>query len=496
MPRVCGPLVLGALFVCWQSNARAETYEITPQDDLFGTLGNLAAGDEVIVHEGTYQTPGFYEVEWVGTAEAPIVIRAVDGARPVIQGDPSQNVINIDGAYFTFSGFEITGGSHGLRLGNVERATFENLVIHDVEDVALSCNRPDHMCDAIVVRACEIYNTGRSGTGEGMYIGCNDGACVVRDSQFIGNFLHDLDGSQADGIEIKTGSHGNVVRDNVIVGANYPAITMYGFADGAGAPNLVERNFVWGTVDNGIQVVGQVIVRNNVIVDAGANGIHSKNSQGFFPGNVQIIHNTIVNAGGACLKTNDWSGQLGQIVANNALYCEGGLAVDINGGAPEAEFSANVAAGEIRAPDGFVVSPGADADLRAPNNLSLTPGAGSTLIDAGDPDYSGVDDFDGRDRSDGMPDVGAYEYNGDVGAAWPLSADFKELAPGVEPVDPVDPPVHDGCRATPTSHGWGGALWLGLVLLIVTRRERFSLGRANRGTSRGGKSRRSWTLRA
>ena len=97
----------------------------------------VGPGDEVIVQAGTYQTPGFYEVTWSGMAEAPIVIRAAEGTRPVIQGDPSQNVINIDGSYFTFSGFEITGGSHGLRLGNVDHATFEGLVIHDVEDVAL-----------------------------------------------------------------------------------------------------------------------------------------------------------------------------------------------------------------------------------------------------------------------------------------------------------------------------------------------------------------------
>lgn len=453
------------------SSARAETYEITPADDLFGTLANLVAGDEVIVHEGTYQTPGFYEADWQGTAEAPIIIRAADGAGPVIQGDPSQNVINIDGSHFTFSGFEVTGGSHGLRLGNVDNATFEWLVIHDVEDVALSCNRPDHTCDAIVVRDSEIYNTGRSGTGEGMYIGCNDSACVVRNSQFIRNFLHDLDGSQADGIEIKTGSYGNIVRDNVIVGANYPAITMYGFADGAGDPNLVERNFVWGTVDNGIQVVGQVIVRNNIIVDAGANGIHAKGSQGFLPHDVEIVHNTIINAGGACLKSNDWSGQSRQVVANNALYCAGGLAVDINGGAPEAAFAGNLAAGEIRAPDGaFTASTGVDADLRGPGDLDLTPGTDSALIDGGDPTYAVNTDFDGLERTDGLPDIGAYELAD--GPAWPLSADFKQLGgAGDDPIDPNDPPESTGCRihGNPAG-GFASMLLIALCLSLASRR--------------------------
>jgi hypothetical protein len=45
----------------------------------FGRLSQLVAGDEVVVHAGTYQTPGFYEVTWPGTAAQPIVIRAADG---------------------------------------------------------------------------------------------------------------------------------------------------------------------------------------------------------------------------------------------------------------------------------------------------------------------------------------------------------------------------------------------------------------------------------
>lgn len=75
--------------------------------------------------------------------------------------------------------------------------------------------------------------SGLSGTGEGLYIGCNDAGCTVSESVFEYNFIHDLGGTQGDGIEIKTGSWGNTVRGNVIVGAGYPAITMYGFESGS-----------------------------------------------------------------------------------------------------------------------------------------------------------------------------------------------------------------------------------------------------------------------
>lgn len=443
-----------ALSIFASGHAAAETFNVGPDDDLFGILRNLNAGDEVVVAAGTYPTPGFLEVTWTGTREAVIVVRAADGARPVLLGDPSQNVININGSYFSLRGFEITGGSHGVRLGDVDHATFEDLVIHDVEDVALSCNRPDHACDSLTVMRNEIYNTGRSGTGEGMYIGCNNNDCAVTNSIFAENYLHDLAGSQADGIEIKTGSHGNIVRDNVIIGANYPAITMYGFPDGAGAPNVVERNLVWGTVDNGIQVVGQVIVRNNIVVNAGANGIHSKPSQGFSAHDVVIVHNTVYAAGGACLKTNDWSGQSGQIIANNALYCDGALAVDINGGAPEAIFSGNLALGEIRAPGGVELGADENVDLGNPGAMVLYPPAGSRLLDSGDSNHSASVDFNGVARTDGRPDVGAYERTADENPGWPLEQDFKDVLSG-PPGDDAGPGGQPDAGPSGTDAGTG-----------------------------------------
>jgi hypothetical protein len=292
-----------------------------------------------------------------------------------------------------------------------------------------------------------------------MYIGCNDAACTVSNSIFRGNYIHDIGGTQGDGIEIKTGSFGNVVSDNVIIGANYPAITMYGFAAGLGERNVVERNFVWGSNDNGIQVVGQVIVRNNIILDAAANGIQSKASQGFTPHDVDIVHNSIFRAGAACLKTNDWSGQTNQRVYNNAVYCDGGLAVDINGGAPAATFGGNLALGEVRAPGGFAAATGV-GDLGAPGSDPpvFYPPVGSPLVNAGDAAFGAADDFDGTARTDGMPDVGAYERTG-ASPAWTLDRGFKGSAPppGVDAgVPDVDAGTTPGTDAGPTPGIDGG----------------------------------------
>ena len=412
--------------------AAAGTYDIHPGDDLYGRLAQLAPGDEVVVHAGTYPTPGFLSLTWTGTAAAPIVVRAADGDRPVLQGQADQNVIDLDGSYFTLRGFEVTGGSHGIRLGNADHAVLEDLVLHDLGDVGISCNRDGDRCDAVTIRHDEIYDTGHAGTGEGMYLGCNDAACIFADSIVEGNYVHDLGGDQGDGIEIKTGAYGDVVRDNVIVRSKFPAITMYGYA-GAGARNVVERNLVWGSQDNGIQVVGQVVVRNNIVLGAAGNGIQSKASQGQTPHDLDLVHNTVVGAGAACLKANDWAAETGQVVANNALYCDGGTAIDLNGGAPAAVVAGNVVRGTSNAGAGVTMGAGAAADLGDPGTGHVYPPAGSALIDAGDPAHGAADDFNGTPRTDGAPDAGAYERTGDANPGWDVVEGFKTAPTGTAP---------------------------------------------------------------
>lgn len=455
--------------------ASAGTYEIHSGDDLFTRLKTLVAGDQVIVHAGTYTTGGLLQVTWAGTPTGVISVRAADGERPVIQGNASQNVIDLSGTYFEFKGFEIRGGSHGIRLGATQHALLEDLVLHDLGDVGISCNRPGQDCFQITIRHNEIYATGTAGTGEGMYLGGNDATNIFRDSLIERNYLHDLGGDQGDGIEVKTGAYGVIVRDNVIVRSKYPAITMYGYA-GNGMPNIVERNLVWTTVDNGIQIVGQVVVRNNVILGAGANGIQSKASQGQTPHDLVIEHNTVISSGGPCLKANDWTAAPNQLVANNAFYCAGGTAIDLNGGAPGAMLFGNAGLGTSNAAGGFRQGGTLAADLGASPNVY--PPAGSSLVNAGDAAHTVLEDFNGTPRADGMPDVGAYERTTDTNPGWMPVEGFKTETPvnGADNTNPGGFDGHDvvggndnsGCCGAGT--GRSSALLGGLVVLALRRR--------------------------
>ncbi|HWO21258.1 MAG TPA: right-handed parallel beta-helix repeat-containing protein [Kofleriaceae bacterium] len=474
-------LALGLAIACLlaPASARAGVYEIRPGDDLFARLAMLTAGDEVIVHGGTYTTPGLVQVTWAGTEAAPIIVRAAPGARPVIAGTPAQNVLDVGGSHFTLRGFELRGGSHGVRLAATDHATLEDLVLHDLGDVGISCNRPAQSCAFLTIRKNEIYDTGKAGTGEGMYLGCTAAACTLRDSLVERNFVHDTGGDQGDGIEVKPGASNVVVRDNVIVRSKYPGITMYGFT-GSAPPNIIERNLVWTTQDNGIQIVGQVRVRNNIVLGAMGNGIHSKASDGHVPHDLQILNNTVVDAGVACLKANDWAGAKGQVVANNALYCEASAAIDLNGGAPSAITAGNVGRGTSNAATGFALGRSLAEDLTAPGSGDVYPRAGSPLENGGNGALAPSSDFDGCVRRGTMSEVGAYELTTAAMRIWPVTEAIKPPANcGGEPPEgdgpgggDSTPPGDGGCCQTGGGSAPSRGLCAALVLLALRRRRR------------------------
>src|SRR5690606_17780386 len=140
--------------------------------------------------------------------------------------------------------------------------------------------------------------------------------------------------------------YNTVIRHNVIYNVKYPGITAYGTQ---GMPrNTIEGNAVWSVGDNGIQLVGDAIVRNNLVFDVGASGIAAKPSQGELVQNLTVVHNTVIGAGDGCLRGNQCSGGGADIVvANNALFCEATSAIKLPDGPGPAVFAANAVLGSV-----------------------------------------------------------------------------------------------------------------------------------------------------
>ena len=441
-------VLITGIFVCLSDLCivRAATYEIYPaiadaQEEFERMANSLKPGDELILHGGTYSQNGRRAVTAKGTLAKPIVIRAAEGQMPLLTRpadniDRHNNIEFVDCSYLTIRGLRFQGGSSGVRFIRGQHITIENCEIFETGNNALTMNSGD--CDAFIIRKNHIHHTGLSTRGstegEGMYIGCHSGSCRTTNTLVEGNYIHHLRGTSGggnDGIEIKVRSYGNTVRDNVVhdtnIGRQYPGIFVYG---GGPKVNIVEGNVIW-KAGEGIQVVSDAIVRNNIIFDCSITGItaapHAAVSQ---MRNVTIVNNTLANhPRGARIR---WSGASNMIFSNNAVYCPGCTAIDASG-IGKARLSANYVAGALsgvpmyigidssRFHDGGTIS---EAFLR-PDKNDFWPQPGSRLINNADPAFAAKRDFNGTSRK-GPFDVGAYESQGRrKNPGWRMQSGFK-----------------------------------------------------------------------
>lgn len=325
----------------------------------------LKAGDCLVIAAGTYSLAGgMFELNLSGTEKAPIWVAAAETkgelAKVVItRPDAKQNVLNVGGAaaarFLCMRGLEITGGSHGLRLHDCEDVWVDRCKFYDTGEVAISANTRD--AARLYLTRNDISRT--SGTGEGMYLGGNDGKVKMRDSVIALNHIHDIGGdkvTQGDGIEVKQGSFGNLVAENTVHDTAYPCIIAYG--TGGERVNIIERNTCWNSGDNVMQVQGEAIVRNNLLINGAGAGFASHDHQGKSV-NLTVVHNTIVSRKlGA--KLNSWNAREGMVFANNAVYSEG-LALHFPGGSQGVDLRGNVLLGNVSGANaGFIKGRGLD----------------------------------------------------------------------------------------------------------------------------------------
>jgi MYXO-CTERM domain-containing protein len=443
--------VLSISTLCVALPARAAITEVGPGDDVEAAMNALQPGDELVLRGGDYTLTDAWHVTMVGTAQAPIIIRAKDGEHPHLdRPDAGQNIIDFDTAqYVEIRGIEFSGGSHGLRLIDADFVTIRDCEVHGTGDVAISANSGGDY-EGLKIIHNHIHDT--NGTGEGMYIGCNSDACRVHDSLFEGNHIHHTNAptvQQGDGIEIKEGSYNNILRDNVIHDTNYPCIITYSTV-GNGGPNVIERNVLWNCGDHGIQSAADVIIRNNVILGSNAHGIANQPHQAGTPSNIQILHNTILHPTNDAISSSGITGSV--VIANNAVYSQSGNAIRVSGALAGVIVVGNVGVGSLSGVSTGLAQGSLAADFVAASFSGMPPNdvfpkAGSALIAAGDAQYVVVDDFNGALRN-GVADVGAYLYAANGNPGWPISGAFKNATP--------TPPGSGGASGSGGTAGAGG----------------------------------------
>jgi len=429
--------VYGRVIEIFPANADA-----TCNEEFENVANTLIAGDTLILHGGTYSQNCRRLISGRnGTASQPIVIMAASGEIPILTRPANanfsydQNNIEIENcSYLIIRGLRFRGGDAGVRfMGANHHIIFEDNEIYETGNNALPLNSGNS--DAMIVRRNHIHHTGLynlgSTEGEGMYLGCHDNSCRVTNSLIEGNYIHHLrstSGGGNDGIEVKMGSYGNVIRDNVIhdtnIGTQYPCIFVYG--GGAGL-NTVEGNAVWNCGE-GIYAVSDAVVRNNIVINSGSGIASYPHAAVVGMKNLTIVNNTIYGSG-ACLFLR-WGAVTNALLANNAAYCPGSTAVDGLGLFNAQVFlSANYVEGNLNGPtiDNIRFFNGGSANLAFANpaGANFWPSSSSILRDRGDVARSPAADFNNSPRTSPI-DVGAYETNGLVSnPGWQVQAGFK-----------------------------------------------------------------------
>jgi len=368
--------------------------------DLAAAIKALQPGDRLEVGTGTWSVDAYFNLNLQGTAANPIWVVAQSGAVPVItRPDQNQNTLNLGSGglceYFCLRGIEITGGDYGLRLYNCRNVWIDQCEVHHTGAGAITANTVP--TESLYLTRNEVHDTG--GLGEGFYIGGNYGNPVARYCVIALNHVYNTGGSQGDGIELKQGSYGNWIAENTVHDTNYPCILVYG-TGGLTPFNIVERNLCWNSNDNVMQVQGEAVVRNNILI-AGSLGFASHDHQGATR-DLIFVHNTVLN-GGTAASMSSWDGRAGMVFANNAVYSQSGDSIQFSGGSQGVVVTGNVVVGPVSgAASGYVTGAGLSDFVNAAYDASsrdVTPSATSALTGAGDPAHAEVEDFFGTIRT-------------------------------------------------------------------------------------------------
>lgn len=280
----------------------------------------LAPGSVIGLNSATkYGTLEFHNM--VGTAEQPFIIRNCGGVAKIVATDKWHAIKTENSKHY-----RITGGSTPGAYGIVVQGGEMGLKLD-----ALSTNfEVDHV---------EIFNVGFAGIMAKTDPSCNDatirGNFTMYDVSLHDNYVHDTGGegfyvgnSFWDGMELTCGKRlpheikGLKIFNNIIANTGWEAIQVgcaiegseiynntiknYGAANrqyqnngiqiGAGTGGSVYNNLIKDGPGNGMIIMGtgDNLIYNNIIVNAGTNGIFC--DERYTPGEgFKFVHNTIIS---------------------------------------------------------------------------------------------------------------------------------------------------------------------------------------------------------
>ena len=385
------------------SLVQADVVPVSDAAGLVTAIQNAAPGNDIVLAPGTYSVPGNLNASAAGTANAPIRVRA---------SSPHAALIRFGGAGGLIEGFRISAPYWRIEDLEIEGVCADDSLcehaIHVFGDAEFLVVRNNRIRDF----NAQIKSNGIPGPG---------GAYVFPDDALIeGNTIYDT--------RVRTTAN-PVTKLDVVGGRRWivRANTIYDYVKGQG-DMISYAAFLKGNSRNGLFERNLVLCRRAL---SGGTGLGLSLGGGGTAaafcedGDCTTEHQNGILRNNLVLACEDVGIYLnraaGTLVEHNTLYATTGI--DVRFATSSADLRNNLTNGQIRARDGGIVVQS--------GNLTLVPLAtfatwfvqpaladfrlldGSQLVDLGVPANATTNDYCGNDRDDGMPDVGALEYDAD-----------------------------------------------------------------------------------
>lgn len=443
------------------------TIDVAPGADIKTLTSSLREGDIVRFSDGVYEIDETLSWNHVGQEGNPIILKAAEGASPVIRMTvPGWIVrmsdaafVNIEGLTFEGTDVETSGDASALVLERVSSINIKNCIIHDKNGHGIYMLTADR----VLVEHTEIYNIFKGYHGIYLDGGIKGGTSYYSSLiTLTNNWIHNLTGSNSSGVVFSSFVSDSEISDSVIHSSENRGIYLSTFTDGP--PNRVEGNVVFNVASAGIEAHGTAIISNNIIFNSNGYGIYSTPSKDDDDYQLSLVNNTVAatlnravyyqhNALETHLDPQPYR------LVNNALCSPLTYAFKTEKvtetNAAMLLLSNNFACGLVETYEGLLsgFQPGAGyADFMEASTWNFWPSASSYLLDAGSGEPSDIVpsvDFNGLERS-GAPEVGAYERLYPDNPGWVIAEGFKSLEVNIpEP----ELPVETGCQGCKSSSG-------------------------------------------
>jgi hypothetical protein len=380
------------------------TCSLSSPCELTTGLGKVAAGDEVVLLDGTYTTP--LVVNKGGSSGNHVLVRAQNNGKAIVRVTNAR-VGRVFASYVTVRGIVFDGGGTGgnrggFRIGpgdettlssTVRNVIFENNLVKDMRAACICVTSGEYN---IIIRNNTISRCGmREFWGEAFYIGHKtDPLQTVYNLEIYGN---NASGFTENGIETKKYSRHVTVRDNVF--RNQVLFSAYGGDpaegnDGTitidGHSNSVYNNILYnnvaGMADFVVEPEAGHKVFNNIIYNgvSASSAIRMKNWSKSWPSKAyppsHVYNNTFFNLKSHSVGSLD----------SSILFVRNNIGINLSGNLYASQISSS------------------HFEDAAKGNFRLKPGCPAIDYGALTP-YASVD-FDGKGIFGTCRDFGAFEY--------------------------------------------------------------------------------------